>query len=297
MNSHVKADLLLVLTTLLAATGWIFSKEALSSFPPLYFIALRFAGAGLVLVLFCWRPLIHLTRTQIFAASQVGLIFGVAMVFWVLGLAYAQHLGVGAFLTSLGVVMVPLLNFALGGERPNRYVFAALPFVITGLAFLSLDELFKFGWGELCFLLSAFFLSFMFIFNTRAAAKIPTLPLTSILLILTGVVTGLVSLFTESWSLNFSSAAWGWFIASLFIATSLRFLLQTYAQSLAPPSHTALIMTLEPVWTALAAAWWFRELMTNYQFIGCSLIFSAVLVSRTPAVKAWLTNLRASRAR
>ncbi|HKM16569.1 MAG TPA: DMT family transporter [Marinospirillum sp.] len=292
MTQHLRADLLLVATTLIAAAGWMFSKEALAGFSPLFFIALRFAGAGVVLAFFCIKPLQSLTKIQLIAAIKIGLLFGSAMVFWILGLKHAQHLGVGAFLTSLGVVMVPLLNFILGGEKPSHFAFLSLPFVVSGLAVLSLDSEFYFGLGELCFLLSAFFLAFMFIFNSRAAISIGALPLTSVQLMVAGLVTGLVSAFFEEWSFQYSPAIWGWFFASLFLATSLRFLMQTYAQGLAPPSHTAIIMTLEPVWTALLASFWFSETMSFSQLLGCTLVFVAVLVNRAPALRLWLRAKR-----
>lgn len=293
MSLHLKADLLLVFATLIAATGWIFSKEALAGFSPLLFMALRFAGAGLVLAFFCLKPLQNLNKKQLIAALKVGVLFGFAMVFWILGLKYAQHLGVGAFLTSLGIVMVPLLNFVLGGEKPSRFAFLSLPFVISGLAILSLDSEFVFGLGELCFLLAAFFLAFMFIFNSRAAAHLKALPLTAIQLMVTGFITGIVSFVFEAWSFQQTPAVWGWFLASVFLATSLRFLLQTYAQGLAPPSHTAIIMTLEPIWTAILASIWFSEVMSCLQLLGCTLIFVAVLVNRAPALRLWLKTKRA----
>lgn len=288
MSSHFKADLVLLAATIIAASGWIFSKEALAGFTPLLFMALRFAGAGLVLVLFCYKPLLNLNRSQLISALQVGGLFGTAMVFWILGLQHAQHLGVGAFLTSLGIVIVPLLNFVLGGEKPSHFAFLSLPFVICGLAILSLDSEFVFGLGEFYFLLAAFFLAFMFIFNSRAAARIQALPLTAIQLIMTGCITGVFSFIFEEWSFQHAPAIWGWFLASLFLATSLRFLLQTYAQGLAPPSHTAIIMTLEPIWTAILASIWFSETMSFSQLLGCTLIFVAVLVNRAPALRLWL---------
>ena len=51
-GQRFEADLLLTLTTLIAAAGWIFSKEALAGMPPLIFIGLRFLIAGLVLAAF-----------------------------------------------------------------------------------------------------------------------------------------------------------------------------------------------------------------------------------------------------
>jgi len=287
----LQADLLLLLTTLIAAAGWIFSKETLAGLQPQLFIALRFTGAGLLLAVFCIQPLRQLNFKQLISACKVGCFFGLAMIFWILGLKFSQHLGVGAFLASLGIVMVPLLNRLTGGERPPALVYLSLPLVLTGLALLSLDKDFYLRIGEASFLLAAFFLALMFIYNNRAAASVPTLPLTAIQLLVTGLITGLVSLATEEWDFNQPKAIWGWFLASLLLATSLRFLLQTWAQSMAPPSHTAIIMTLEPIWTAIFASLWFAQTMSLYQILGCSLIFSAVLVNRWPAIRVWLRGM------
>ncbi len=48
MTTNRKADLLLVLTTILAAAGWIFSKESIQGLPPFGFIGLRFILASFV---------------------------------------------------------------------------------------------------------------------------------------------------------------------------------------------------------------------------------------------------------
>lgn len=42
MRTRFPAELLLVVTTLLAAGGWVFSKQAIQELPPFGFIGLRF---------------------------------------------------------------------------------------------------------------------------------------------------------------------------------------------------------------------------------------------------------------
>lgn len=290
MSTHHKADLLLLLTTLLAAAGWIFSREAVQGLSPLLFMALRFISAGLILAVIGWSAMRAFTPSQWRSACLVGAFFGTALSFWILALEMTTHVGVGAFLTGLGVVMVPLISL-LFGDRSGPYVYLSVPFVIAGLACLSLDSEFHLGLAEILFLLAALFFSFTFILNSRAAARLPTLPLTAVQLLVTGLITGILSTLMETWQFNQPANIWGWLIASALIATSLRFWVQTKGQSLAPPSHTAIIMTLEPVWTALLAALWLGETMTLLQFSGCALIFFAMLVNRWPAVRSWLKAL------
>lgn len=276
-----------MLVTWLAAAGWIFSREAVAGLPPLTFMALRFAGAGLLLALLCRPALQALSREQWLAALRIGLLFGIAMVFWVTGLKLTTHIGVGSFLCSLGLVMVPLVSL-LFGDRPGLSAYLALPFALAGLACLSLDGEFHLGVAEGCFLLSALIFALMYIMNSRAAARTPAMPLTAIQLLVTGLITTIGALLFEPLALSQPPAIWGWFLASLLIATCLRFVLQTRGMGLSPPSHSAILMNLEPVWTALLAALWLGERMSGLQLGGCGLIFLAMLVNRWPQLSKWL---------
>ena len=94
-----KADMMLLLVTVLAAISWMFSKEALDGFPPLLFIGTRFLFAGLLLAIPGYSGLRKLTKHQWKASSGVGILFGIAMSTWIMGLFYATHLGEGSFIT------------------------------------------------------------------------------------------------------------------------------------------------------------------------------------------------------
>ncbi|WP_372737008.1 DMT family transporter [Neptunomonas sp.] len=289
-SNALKSDLMLLVVTLLAASGWIFSKEALAGMPPLLFIGLRFLFAGLILMMFGWQALRALDRRGILSTALVGLSFSMAMMFWILGLQHAQHLGVGAFLSCLGAVLVPIVAM-LFGERANRAVWASLPVAAVGLALLALDSQFEMGWGELSFLCAAVLFAFTFVLNSRAAAKTSPIALAAIQLVVVGLVALPVSWAAEPWSFDWPASIWMWMIASIFIATSLRFFMQVWAQSLSTASNAAVIMTLEPVWAAMLAALWFGETMTGMQLGGCAVIFSALLVSRWRSVRQVLRAL------
>ena len=291
---HLKADLILVLTTLLAGFGWIFSKFALLGLSPLFFIGLRFSIAALILLpLGGYRQLCQLQVEQWRLGILGGSLFAIAMVFWVTGLNLATHVGVGAFLASLGIVLVPVIGLFFG-ERPPVSAWFSLPLVIVGLACLSLDKEFHIGPGELCFLVAASLLAFSFIFISRASAAMPTIAVTVLQLALTGLLALSLSMFVEHWKLSLPLNIWLWFAASVLIATCMRFLMQAHAQGMAPASHSAIILTLEPVWTALFAYLFLNERMTALQLLGCSLILIAMLVNRWPQLKMVLFTAKSN---
>jgi drug/metabolite transporter (DMT)-like permease len=285
-TNYIKADIILIIVTLLAASGWIFSKETLQGLPPLLFIGLRFLLAGAVLTSIGGRSLLRLTASQWRNSVIAGLIFSGAMAFWIMGLHHTSQIGEGAFITSMGIVLVPVISRLFFADRPAKETWIALPVSISGLACLSLNEVFSFESGQLYFFVAAVIFACHFTVVSKLVANIAPLSLTAIQLVIVGVCTLSLSANFESPPDHISLSICFWFLSSALIATSLRFWLQTKGQSFAPASHAVLILTLEPVWTAILASFWFGESMTQLQMLGCSLIFSALLVSRWRWIKA-----------
>ncbi|MBR7889780.1 DMT family transporter [Marinomonas sp. A79] len=282
---HGKAELALVMASIFAGLGWIFSKEVLIGLPPLFFMAVRFLLAGFVVFLVGMKFFKGLNWQDVRQASFVGVVMGIAMMFWVTGLDKSTNLGVGAFISSLGVVLVPVVARFLFAQRPPFSVWAALPFAIAGLACLALTNKLGFEVAHLFFFSAALSLALQFNLLSRFSMGMHPLVLTAIQLCVAGSLLLLLSMFLETIPSTISLEVGGWLLASAFIATSLRFLLQTYGMSLTPVSHAAVIMNLEPVWTAIFAAFWFSESMGTGQVIGCGLIFFAMLVSRWPQIR------------
>lgn len=312
MSDAHKSDLFLVIVTLLAAISWIFSKEAVLLMPPLLFMAVRFLMAGGLLAILASRSLRRLSADQIRRSIGVGLVFGTAMSCWIMGLFHGTHVGEGAFLTSLGVVIVPVIARVVFKEDQPTSTWIAIPIAVAGLSLLSLKNGFRPEIGQLFFVMAAFIFALYFTLNTRAANqrtvinrrgetvekhRVPALPLTAIALLTVGTLTLIESLVLETWQplLNdFPPILVWWVFASAVIGTAGRFLLQTYAQSLSANSHGVVILVLEPVWVALFAAGWFSETMSPSQLAGCGLIFAALLVNRwgviSKALKGWLRS-------
>jgi drug/metabolite transporter (DMT)-like permease len=278
-HSYHKADLILIIVTLIAGAGWIFTSEALEGFKPLTFMGSRFLLGGIILSMFSIRQLRVLQRQQLKAALTVGLLFSLTMALWIEGLYWSQHLGVGAFIFNLGILLAPVMAVFFRDYPPLR-VWLALPIGFSGLYLLSSDSEFHFGAGEYLFIGSAVSMALFINVTTRVAASIHPLALTTIQLCTVGVVLLLLASVVEGIAWPSDMEIWLWFAASVVLATSLRFVLQIWAHGLAPASHTAVLLTLEPVWVALLAAGWFGENMSVMQVLGCLLIFTAVLLTR-----------------
>lgn len=294
LSNARKADVLLVCVTLLAALSWLFSKEAVGLMPPFLFMALRFTLAGLFLALWGLPQLLALNALQWRRGLRVGLCFGVGMSLWIMGLFRGTHVGEGAFLTSLGVVLVPIISRLVFGEKAPLSTWLALPVAAAGLALLSLQDGFTLASGQLFYVGAAVLFALYYTLNTRAAnhrqnatsdvmTKVPALALTTVVMLTVGIVTTLLSAIYEPWLPTLHTAGVEmamWVLASALLGSAARFLIQTYAQSLSAHSHGVVIMIVEPVWTASLAAVWLGERMSAQQLAGCVIILLALLVSR-----------------
>lgn len=309
MQRATQSDLLLIAVTLVAAISWMFSKETIALMPPLLFMGLRFLLAAAFLACLGSRQLRQLTREHVLRSARVGIVFGIGMLFWVLGLAHSESMGEGAFLTSLGVLLVPIVARVFFAEPVPRSTWLAIPVALLGMAMLSLAHGFAVSAGQLYYLIAAVALAVFFTLNTRAATismrrasarqaaaamtAVDPLALTIIALTSVGLVTLLCSMLFETALLpavQWSFDVFFWLFASAIVGTAARFWLQTYAQSLTTQTSGAVMLILEPIWVALFAALWFGETLATLQLMGCVMIFLALLVNRWQMLRSIITR-------
>ncbi|CAA0125857.1 Uncharacterised protein [BD1-7 clade bacterium] len=285
-----QADVLLLIVTLAAAAGWIFSKNTLTELPPVGFIGIRFFLAGLCLGLFCYKEVLALPARALGAGLITGLVFGLAMMTWIQGLALSVHVGVSAFVVSLGVMFVPFFAWLIFKEPLAKSVILALPIAIAGLALLNLGSPQTEGWqwdgAHLVMLAAASIFAFQFCLTAFLAKRIAPLPLTAMQLTVAGSVALLVSMATESLDVSVTAFGWSNLLAAALIASSLRFFLQTKALEFSSASHAGMILLLEPVWVTLLGWMVFAQTLTFYQMIGCCLIFSALVLQKVCQLKS-----------
>lgn len=290
-NRTLKADILILIVTLLAASGWVFSKEALQGVTPLTFIGIRFLMAGCILSCFCIPQFKALTVNNWKLAVSIGALFSLALIIWIQGLYISDHVGEAAFIISLGVVIVPVFAKLIFKDELESSTWLAIPVAISGLALLSLNDGFQFENGQLLFASAAVLFAIHYNLITLAVGKMPAFPLTSIQLTCAGSSALFISFFVETWPPQISGITWGWIWASILLASAARFLIQTHAQSMASSSHTAIILTLEPIWVCIITAFWFNETMTAMQLAGFTLIFLALIINRWRAVRQFIKSL------
>ncbi|AAU37142.1 DMT family transporter [[Mannheimia] succiniciproducens] len=285
MLQKYRGEIILFIVSLIAASGWFFSKFSMAEFPALGFIGLRFFLAAIFFFPLAYPQLKRLDKPQLIKSALVGLCYAVYIMLWMLGLINSAHFGEGAFLVSLSMLIAPLLSWLIFGHLPYKSFWLALPAAFTGLYLLSSGKGgLHFSFGSLIFLISSLVAALYFVLNNQYARDIPVLSFTTIQLFIVGTCCGTLSILFEQWPTSISMTAWGWFLCSLVIATNLRMLLQTYGQKYCHVATAAIIMILEPVWTLFFSILILGERLTLHKAFGCLSILAAIMIYRLPAI-------------
>ncbi|MXV28612.1 EamA family transporter [Aeromonas veronii] len=275
--------LLMVLVTLLAAAGWLFSKEAIRELPPAAFIGSRFLLAALLLLPLAWLREPPPTRAQLLHATGCGTLLGASLLLWVTAISQSDALGSGAFIMSVATLMAPLAAWGAFRAKPGRHYWLTLPIAIAGLLLLSSSTHWGVSLSLFWFLAAATTLGIQLAVHRHFAQSIAPTWLTCIQLAMTGLLGTLISLLTEQWpEAGVSHGIWGWFAASVLIATTLRYWLLTHALSKMTTAHAALMMLLEPVWTLILSTLFYSEPLGGAKLAGAGLVLGALVLYQLP---------------
>ena len=279
----LRAYLLMTFVVAVWGSTFVLIKGALADATPAAFNLIRMTLAFVLLAIAYHRYWHTLRRAQILSGAVVGLCLAAGYQFQTTGLARTTP-SKSAFITGLVVVLVPLFSIvpALrppGARSPrwNAFLGAALAFVgilfltspasLAGSSSLSsfLPDLSSINLGDILTFGCAIGFAFHCIALGHVSPRIPFQPL-AILQVGFCTLFMAVSLpFIEHPHVHFTPRL----ITALFIAAALAtaaaFSIQSWAQSILPSTHTALLLTLEPVF-----AW-----ITSFLFMGERLGFRA----------------------
>jgi len=278
MNRQLLADLALLLVALIWGGTFVMVKEAVSDFPVFAFLTLRFSLALAALLPFCWQRLLAIKRGQTVAGLLTGLFFFVGYAFQTLGLQQTSVSKAG-FITGLYAVIVPLLFTLIFRQRPSGSTLAGVALATVGLGLLSLRGDLTLAQGDLLVLIGAFGFAAHILAVSKFTPEIETLPLTVLQIAAVIAASAIVCLSTKSSSFDLPAGVWGAAAFTGVVATALVLFLQTWAQRLATPTHTALIFSTEPVFAALFGHLLANERLSTRALAGCGLILAGMVVA------------------
>ena len=269
------ATLALLAVTATWGSTFFLIKDLLDRVPTLDFLAIRFAIAAAVMVAVAPRALARLDPTYRKHAVVLGGLYGIAQILQTAGLAHTPAT-VSGFITGMYVIFTPLLVAPLLGSRISRPTWAAVLLALTGLAVLTLEGM-SVGYGELLTLVAALLYA-LHIVGLGAWSRPEQAIGMSIIQIMVIAAICFVATVPDGITLPQQRGDWLAIIYMAVFAGALAMLGQTWAQAHLPPTRTAIIMTMEPVFAAFFAVLLGGESLTARMVLGGLLVLTAMLI-------------------
>lgn len=259
-------------------------KQAVERVPPYSFNGVRFLLAALVLGAVSVPALRRLTPVAWRHGSLLGVALFAGYAFQTIGLQYTKASNAG-FVTGMFVVFTPLLSALLLRRTPEVAAVVGVTLAAVGLGLLSLGPSFVPRAGDVLILGCALAFAAHIVGLGAWSTRHDAIALTVVQLLIAGV---LHSLFAVAFEVGRASGSWDSsvlvaLLVTAVLASAAAFWIQTAAQRVIPPTRTAVILTMEPVFAGIFGFLLLDERLTERGWLGCGLILAGMLVAELRA--------------
>lgn len=189
--------------------------------------------------------------------------------------------GKAAFLTSMYIIFVPIFGI-FRGQKPSKWIPISVVLGVVGLYFLSCMGVTQVARGDLLLLGCAAMFAIQILAVDVYAPQVDCLRLNCLNALICAILSGLVMLFTETPTTESIRAAIGSLAYAGILSMGIAYSLQIIGQKGLPPATASLLMSLESVFAVLSGWLVLNEKLTLWEWIGCILVFSAVIISQLP---------------
>ncbi len=273
-----KAELILLSITLIWGTTFVIVKTALGYSSPFLFIATRFFLAALIIRFILSYKLKDISKETIRAGIILGIFLFFGFAFQTVGLKFTTA-SKSAFVTSMSVVLVPLLATLLTKDKPKTSSLVGILLVVIGMWLLTLPKSQKFNWGDFLTVFCAMAFAFQIVYIEIFNKKYDSAQLLYVQLLATLALSLPAMFLFDNLKFNWGVPLIGTLLLTSVLATSLVFYLQNKYQKYTTATKAAIIYTLEPVFASFLAYFSLGETLGTVSLIGAAIIISGTLVS------------------
>ena len=271
-----KGIISLFIVALTFGISYVFQAMANGDIGPFSFNTARYFLAFIPFIPFLFKK----DETTLSSIIEVMIVLGL-----VLSLASAlQQMAAGkissgkvGFITSLYIVMVPLIEALIFRKSLNHLTILSILICLCGLYLLCGIKDLLFGKYELLVLTSAFLYAIEIIYIDKKASKMNPYKFTFALCFGTFVFSSIFALGEKMTIINFQKALIPILYVGIF-AGCIGYFFQTYGQKNSNDTLASLIMSLESVVSLIAGFLFLNQCPTILEFMGCVFMFLGVVL-------------------
>ena len=283
-STQVFASLGLLLTAAVWGFAFVVVKDSLDYVGSVYMVAIRFSIAAIGLAIIFCKRLKKIDKKHLLMGGVTGLFLFLAYLVQTIGCSYTTA-GKNAFLTTIYVILIPLISWPLYKKRPHWHVFVAAGLSLTGIGLLALggDDISGINIGDILTLLCGLFFALHILWTEKCNKD--------------GCDTIIITM------LQFAFAAFfGWILAPFMdgafpivaiqtpkvvlsmlylglFSSMICFSLQNIGLKYVQSSLASLFLSFESVFGVLFSTIFLHETLTLKMAVGCALIFSAIVIA------------------
>ena len=283
-STQVFASLGLLLTAAVWGFAFVVVKDSLDYVGSVYMVAIRFSIAAIGLAIIFCKRLKKIDKKHLLMGGVTGLFLFLAYLVQTIGCSYTTA-GKNAFLTTIYVILIPLIGWPLYKKRPQWHVFLAAGLSLTGIGLLALvgDDINGINIGDILTLLCGLFFALHILWTEKCNKE--------------GCDTIIITM------LQFAFAAFfGWILAPFIdgafpivaiqtpkvvlsmlylglFSSMICFSLQNIGLKYVQSSLASLFLSFESVFGVLFSTIFLHETLTLKMAVGCVLIFCAIVIA------------------
>ena len=189
--------------------------------------------------------------------------------------------GKAGFLTTLYVVLVPIIGLFLG-KKPSINIVFSIILAVIGLYLLSCMGVTTISTGDLLLLGCALAFAVQITLIDRLGSDVDGLRLNCIQCLVVAILSALFMFGTEELRLPDILSCWLPIGYAGVLSMGVAYSMQVLGQQRIEPTTASLIMSLESVIAAISGWLILHETMSFWELMGCALVFLAVILSQIP---------------
>lgn len=285
-----QANLIFLLIAVFWGLGFPLTKEGLEHLGPISFMAWRFLLATLIILAIAPKTLQKIRRPEWVAGLGVGTCLAFGFIVQTIGIQTTSS-GKAGFITSLNILIVPVLASFFFGAKVQRKDKLAVILAIVGFAMMSVSSFDQgIAEGDLWVLGCAFFYALQIIGIDRFTQKLDPFRINLVQMVTATLICWSGSFLIEgfTWS-EVTAAALPIGVCAVF-ATFFPFMAQAYAQKHTGPTAAALLMSLEAVFAMLFGFLLHSEVLKLNEYFGCVVIMLATTILLLPSRQKNMRN-------
>ena len=278
MNKQLQANFLIVLVAFFWGSTYFLTKMAVAELELFNLTALRFGTAFIITALFFFKRIRNADRTVIKYSIILGVLAVIAVLSMTFGVQYTTASNAG-FLISLSVVMIPLISVVVLKKRIKAKLLLSVILATIGIVCLTLNEQLTINKGDILCILCATSFAVQVLIMERIPKSADSVAIGALQLGITAVVNFILSFFLENFTVPRDLKVWGVIVILGVFCTAFCYIIQIYALKNTSAIQAGIILSLEPVFSAIFAYIFLGELLSKQGYIGAILLFISVILA------------------